>query len=82
MIVLADTDTLVADAIIPKTAQAEIELRSRKLMVALAINAILCFGILSATGGFIFWLASALSVAIVGMLFLGNGYTDLAGRPF
>lgn len=73
MIVLADTDALVADAIIPQAAQAEIELRSRKLMVAMAINAILCFGILSATGGFIFWLASALSVAIVGLLFLGTG---------
>ncbi|KAE9629324.1 hypothetical protein [Parasedimentitalea maritima] len=73
MIVLADTDALVADAIIPQAAQAEIELRSRKLMVAMAINAILCFGILSATGGFIFWLASALSVAIVGLLFLGIG---------
>ena len=48
-------------------------------MVSLAINTILCFGILAATGGLILWLADPLSVAFVGTLLLAGGALTLAG---
>lgn len=80
MIVLTDTNALVADDLISESVQIEILSRSRKLMVTMAINSILCFGILSATGGFIFWLASAVSVAIVGLLFLIAGVLILRAK--
>ncbi len=68
MHVVADTETLVADGIITTPQAAEIEARSRQTMVTLGINTILCLGILSATGGLIFWLQDALAVAICGGL--------------
>lgn len=73
MYAIVDTDKLVTDHILNQSQADEIELRARDTMITLAINVVLCFGILSATGGLIFWLASPLSVAICGLLFLGGG---------
>ncbi|MCH2165141.1 MAG: hypothetical protein MK098_10880 [Marinovum sp.] len=76
--VVADIETLQADKIISEDAAREIESRSRAAMVDLAINAVLCFGILAATGGLIFWLAEPVPVAVVGSLFLTGGLVVLA----
>lgn len=73
MIVVANTSELLADGIITAQGAREIESRGRSAMVALAINAVLCFGILAATGGLILWLAQPLPVAITGILMLGAG---------
>lgn len=70
---LADTRSLVADGVISPEQARIIESRARGIIVSLAINAILCFGILAATGGMIFWLADAVAVAIAGTLLLGLG---------
>jgi hypothetical protein len=81
MFVVADTDALVADGIIRVDAAEEMKRRGRGVMVTLAINMVLCFGILAATGGLIFWLADALSVAVVGGFFLFGGLFALAKAP-
>jgi len=78
MYAVANTRKLTDDGIINSDQAKEIELRARETMIALAINSVLCFGILSATGGLIFWLADPLSVAICGLLFLGGGLAVLA----
>lgn len=67
---VADTDRLVADGIITPEQAGEIEVRAREAMIGLAVNAVLVFGILAATGGLILWLASPLAVAIGGALAL------------
>jgi hypothetical protein len=77
MIALADTDRLVADEILSPDQAAEIEARSRAAMTSLAVNAVLCFGILAATGGLIFWLAAPLPVAVFGALALAIGLVIL-----
>ena len=81
MHVLVNTDDLIADGIITRDAAVEMRARGRGIMVALAINAILCFGIFAATGGLIFLLADALSVAVVGLLMLGGGLLALRKAP-
>ena len=81
MYVVANTEELVADNIIGPDAAREIERRGRGAMVTLAINLVLCFGILAATGGLIFWLADALSVAVVGACLLGGGLFALFKAP-
>ena len=78
MHVVANTDQLVEDGIITAAAAKTIEDRGRETMMGLAINAILCVGILFATFGLIFWLASALSVAICGVVLLAGGLVILA----
>lgn len=70
---IADTKALVADGVISAEQAETIEIRAREAMVYLAVNTVLCLGILAATGGLIFWLQSPASVAIVGLLFLGFG---------
>ncbi|MEM9578000.1 MAG: hypothetical protein AAF999_13415 [Pseudomonadota bacterium] len=70
---IADTKTLVAEGVISQAAARIIESRARSAMVALAINAVLCAGILFATFGLIFWLADALAVAVCGGVFLLAG---------
>ncbi|WP_299352293.1 hypothetical protein [uncultured Shimia sp.] len=70
---IADTDKLVADGIITASQAAEIEARARDSMVQLAINALLCSGIVAATAGLILFLASALAVAVSGGIALGLG---------
>ena len=74
---VADTERLVADGIITPSQAGEIELRAREAMIGLAVNAVLVFGILAATGGLIFWLASPLAVAIGGTLMLLCGLSVL-----
>jgi hypothetical protein len=74
---IADTTTLVSDNIITPEQAREIEGRSRQVMVTLAINTILSFGIFAATAGLIFWLADALAVALFGLVMLGIGMAIL-----
>ena len=75
---IADTERLVADGIITADQARTIEVRARQAMVYLAINSILCFGIIAATGGLIVYLATPLSVALTGFLFLAIGLAVLA----
>lgn len=75
---IADTDRLVADGVISGDQARRIEARAREAMVNLAINAILCLGIVAATAGLIFWLADAVSVAVFGALALAGGVLVLA----
>lgn len=75
---IADTERLVADGIITADQANTIEVRARQAMVYLAINSILCFGIIAATGGLIVYLATPLSVALTGFLFLAIGLAVLA----
>ena len=70
---VVDTESLVAESWITPEQASEIARRSRETMVSLAVNAILCAGILAATFGLIFWLADALAVAVAGALFLAMG---------
>ncbi len=78
MYAVANTQKLTHDGVINAEQAREIETRERETMVSLAINSVLCLGILSATGGLIFWLADPMSVAICGLLFLGGGLAILA----
>lgn len=80
MFIVADTNTLTQDQIITPAQAQEMKSRSREAMATLAINMILCFGILSATAGLIFWLASATAVAICGLLFLASGIFILSKK--
>ncbi|KAJ54698.1 membrane protein [Actibacterium mucosum KCTC 23349] len=77
MHVVADTDQLIADGVITQPQADEIRARARDTMVTLAVNTLLCAGIIAATAGFIFWLADALSVAVLGGLMLAGGITIL-----
>lgn len=70
---LADTKALTADGVITPEQAKIIEARARDIMVSLAINTVLCVGILAATGGMIFWLANAVAVAFAGILLLVIG---------
>jgi hypothetical protein len=78
MHVVADTTALVEDGVLAPEQALEIETRSRDVMIKLAVNAILCFGIIAATAGFIFWLANAVAVSITGVLMLVLGLLILA----
>lgn len=72
------TETLVAEGILTADQGIVIARRSRQVMVSLAINSVLCLGIIAAAIGFVFLLANALAVAIVGGLFLvAGGYVLL-----
>ena len=75
---IADTTALVEEGVLTPDQARTIEARSREVMVSLAVNAILCFGIIAATAGFIFWLADPLAVAVTGILMLGGGLVVLA----
>ena len=68
MYAVADTNRLVADKVITLEQAHAIESRARETMVALAINTLLFLGIVAASGGLIFWLASPVAVAISGVL--------------
>lgn len=73
MHVVANLSALESDGIINADTSRVLRQRSRETMVMLGINVILCGGILAATAGLIFWLASAMSVAITGTVFLVAG---------
>lgn len=68
MYYVAETGALVADGVIQPTQAQEIERRARVAMVALVINSLLIGGIVAAALGLVFWLADAMSVAVVGGL--------------
>lgn len=80
MHVVADTTALVADGIITSNQAEVLKQRSRQVMVGLAINTLLCLGILSATGGLILWLKDALAVAICGAVAVGIGLAILSRK--
>ncbi len=75
---IADTEKLVSDGIITGEQAVIVEARARETMVYLAINSLLCFGIIAATAGLIFWLKNAMAVAICGALALAVGLFILA----
>ncbi len=75
---LADTRQLLLDGVISHEQARIIETRAREAMVTLAINCLLCAGILAATLGTIFWLASAPAVAVFGTAMLLAGLAILA----
>lgn len=70
---IADTNRLVADRVISPDQAKEIETRARGAMIFLAINSLLCIGIIAATFGLIFLLANAMAVAICGTFALALG---------
>ena len=69
---VVDTKALLEEGVINQKQADAIVDRGRQTMVQLAVNIVLCFGILAATGGLIFWLAKPLPVAVAGFL-LGAG---------
>jgi hypothetical protein len=75
---IADTTRLTAEGVITADQARIIESRAREAMITLGVNVILCLGILAATGGFIFWLADPLPVAIAGLLMTLTGLAILA----
>ena len=74
---IADTKMLVEEGVISQAAARIIEARARNTMVALAINTLLCAGIIFATFGLIFWLADAFAVAVCGVLMAAAGLLTL-----
>ncbi len=78
---IADTKMLMEEGVISSAAARLIHARARETMVALAINAVLCTGILFATFGLIFWLADALAVAVCGAVFVVAGVLTLNRGP-
>ena len=70
---VVDTGKLVEEDWLTPTQATEIARRSRDTMMALAINTVLCAGIIAATFGLIFWLADAMAVAVAGIIFLMLG---------
>ena len=77
---VVDTDRLVDEGILSQDQASEIARRSRETMIALAVNTILCVGVVAATFGLIFWLADALAVSVAGGVFLLVGlWVLLAG---
>ena len=77
MFVVANVDHLASAGIITPSAAETMRRESRDTMMALAVNALLTGGILTATGGLIFWLKDALSVAMAGSIFLLAGLLTL-----
>jgi hypothetical protein len=71
------TEALIKEGVITTDQGNIIARRSRRVMVSLVINAVLCIGIIAAAAGFIGLLADALAVAVVGGLFLAIGATIL-----
>lgn len=77
MAVVADLEALVAEGVLTSAQADTLRTRSRGAMLALLVNVLLAGGVLAAAGGFVFWLADALTVAVVGMVFLGAGLAVL-----
>jgi hypothetical protein len=75
---VADSKRLVTDGVITEDQAGTIEARARETMIFLAINALLCLGILAATGGFILFLGKPSDVAVTGLFFMGTGALILA----
>ena len=71
------TDALIEEGVLTPEQGGIIAARSRDAMLALIVNAILCGGIIAASLGFVFWIADALGVALLGLAFAGLGLTVL-----
>lgn len=65
MYYVAETGALVAEGVIESSQAQEIERRARATMVALVINTLLIDGIVAAALELVFWLAAAMSVAVL-----------------
>lgn len=78
MHILADTRQLTLDGIISPEQARIIDARAREAMVAMGINTLLGAGIIAATLGTIFWLASAPAVVVFGSVLLAAGLLILA----
>lgn len=70
---VVQTEALMVEGILTREQGAEIARRSRETMLALVVNIVLCGGIIAASLGFVFWIADALGVALLGLAFLGAG---------
>jgi heme/copper-type cytochrome/quinol oxidase subunit 4 len=70
---LVDTETMQAEGLLTPDVVKLIKERSRAAMVALGVNTVLAGGIAASAGGFIFWLADTLAVALTGSIFLVVG---------
>lgn len=70
---VVNTKALIEEGVLTSDQGAIIVSRSRRIMVSLGINTLLCLGILLATGGFIVWLGTPLSVALTGIPMLAAG---------
>ncbi len=70
---VVNTERLLREGVLNQAQADEIARRSRETMVALAVNSVLCIGIVAATLGLVFWLADAAAVAAAGALFLAIG---------
>jgi len=70
---IVNTPELVSQGVLTEAQGRIIADRSRAAMMALAINTVLCAGIVAAALGFVFWLADAFAVAVVGGIFLAIG---------
>jgi hypothetical protein len=81
MYYVAETEILVTDGVISVGQAEEIKSRARTAMVTLCVNTLLIAGILAATLGLVFYLASALSVAICGGLLIAMGLLILRYSP-
>ena len=79
MHVLANTNQLVADGVLSADQARTLEARAREAMVLLAVNVLLCSGIVAAAGGTIFWLHDALLVALTGGVLAVLGALILTG---
>ena len=77
MYYVADTGALVRDGVLDESQAEVIHARAREAMVALSLNTLLVFGIIAATLGLVFWLASPLGVAIFGVLAIAAGVAIL-----
>ncbi|MEJ6395168.1 hypothetical protein V8J82_18035 [Gymnodinialimonas sp. 2305UL16-5] len=73
MYYVADTNRLLAEGVLTPPQVETLRLQARETMMQLGINALLAGGILAATFGLIFWLASPISVAAVGFVMLASG---------
>lgn len=79
MHVVANLERLQAEGLITAEAAQIMKARSRETMVGLGINTILCGGIIAATAGLIFYLGTAMSVAVTGVVFFVLGAVVLNG---
>jgi len=72
-----NTEQLVAEGLLNQAQATEIARRSRETMLALVVNIVLTVGIIAASLGFVFWIADAFGVALLGAAFLAVGLAIL-----
>ena len=74
---VVQTEALVDEGVLNPEQATIIAARSRDAMLTLIVNAVLCGGIIAASLGFVFWIADALGVALLGLAFATLGVTVL-----